>query len=82
VLVVDGCDAGQIGEHGPRVARGRLAAEMARLLDGTFTNLDNYRLARHLRRYEKALFVFLTDRAVEATNWPAEQAIRPAVVNR
>lgn len=75
-------DAGQIGEHGLRVACGRLAAKMARLLDGNFTNPDNRRLARHLRRYEKALFVFLTDRTVEATNWPAEQAIRPAVVNR
>lgn len=75
-------DGGQIGDHGLRVATGRLAAEMSRLLDGDFTNPDNLRLARHLRRYEEALFVFLTDPAIEATNWPAEQAIRPAVVNR
>jgi transposase len=27
-------------------------------------------------------FTFLTDAAVEATNWQAEQAIRPAVVDR
>ncbi len=40
------------------------------------------RLAKHLRRNQKALFVFLDREDVEATNWPAEQAIRPAVVNR
>jgi transposase len=75
-------DAGTISEHGLRVARGRLAAEMARLLAGRLTQRENRRLAGHLRRYEKALFVFLGDPQVEATNWPAEQAIRPAVVNR
>ncbi len=38
--------------------------------------------AAHLRRYKDALFRFLERDDVEATNWPAEQLIRPAVVNR
>ncbi len=40
------------------------------------------RLARHLGRHLEQWFTFLFDPAVEATNWLAEQAIRPAVVNR
>ena len=34
------------------------------------------------RREANAVFTFLTTPGVEATNWQAEQAIRPAVVNR
>jgi transposase len=75
-------DAGEIGEHGLRVATGRLQASLGRLIRGHYTNPDNGRLARHLLRYEKALFVFLNHPGLEATNWPSEHAIRPAVVNR
>jgi transposase len=75
-------DAGQITPHGLRVALGRLRARLGRRLRGRFTHPGNRRLARHLLRYEQALFVFLQRDDVEATNWPAEQAIRPAVVNR
>jgi transposase len=75
-------DAGQIGEHGLRVAKGRLQASLGRILRGRFTNPDNGRLARHLLRYEDALFVFLDHPGIEATNWPSEHAIRPAVANR
>jgi transposase len=39
-------------------------------------------LAAHLGRYAESWFSFLTEPSVPATNWPAEQAIRPAVVNR
>jgi transposase len=42
----------------------------------------NQALADHLWRHFPSWFTFLTDAAVEATNWQAEQAIRPAVVNR
>jgi transposase len=38
--------------------------------------------AKHLRNHFAQWFPFLFDPAVEATNWLAEQAIRPAVVNR
>jgi transposase len=40
------------------------------------------KLVAHLARETDALFTFLTTPGVEATNWRAEQAIRPAVVNR
>ena len=36
----------------------------------------------HLVRHFDSWFTFLTDPTVPATNWEAEQAIRPAVVNR
>jgi transposase len=42
----------------------------------------NQALANHLWNQFPSWFTFLTDAAVEATNWQAEQAIRPAVVNR
>ncbi|MGH6690724.1 MAG: IS66 family transposase [Gammaproteobacteria bacterium] len=75
-------DAGEIGEHGLRVATGRLRASLRRIIRGNFTNPDNGRLARHHVRNENALFVFLDHPGIEATNWPSEHAIRPAVVNR
>jgi transposase len=59
-----------------------LGARLDRLLDGAFTNEANQRLAEHLVNHRDALFLFLQRPDVEATNWPAEQAIRPAVVNR
>jgi transposase len=74
--------AGTISQHGIQVAKGRLAARMDRLLAGHFTAPANRRFAKHLRRYRNDLFVFLDREDVEATNWPAEHAIRPAVVNR
>jgi len=75
-------DAGMISPRGVAIAKGRLAARMDRLLAGRFTVADNQRFANHLRRNQDGLFVFLDREDVEATNWPAEHAIRPAVVNR
>lgn len=80
--VRDRRDAGEISAHGAAVARGRLQVRMERLLSGRITNSQNRRFAAHLRRYKDALFRFLERDDIEATNWPAEQAIRPAVVNR
>jgi len=80
--VRDRREAAEISPHGVRVAKGRLAAQMDRLLAGRFTHEGNRRLAKHLRRNQNALFVFLDRDDIEATNWPAEHAIRPAVVNR
>jgi transposase len=42
----------------------------------------NRRLLNHLARERAHLFTFLTILGVEATNWRAEHAIRPAVVTR
>lgn len=43
---------------------------------------QNRKLAKHLGREANAVFTFLTTPGVDATNWRAETAIRPAVVNR
>ncbi|MDH5289594.1 MAG: transposase [Acidimicrobiia bacterium] len=40
------------------------------------------KLVNHLINEAPALFTYLAQPDVEATNWRAEQAIRPAVVNR
>lgn len=73
---------GSISRHGLRVAQGRLEARLDRLLAGSYTDPANARLAGHLGRSRQELFLFLERDDVEATNWPAEHAIRPAVVNR
>jgi hypothetical protein len=39
-------------------------------------------LANHLLRYEAALFVFLYREDIEATNWPAEHAMRAGIMTR
>ncbi|HVL14086.1 MAG TPA: IS66 family transposase [Gemmata sp.] len=39
-------------------------------------------LARHLWNHFEQWFAFVFDPRIESTNWKAEQAIRPAVVNR
>lgn len=82
LAVRDRREAKTISPHGVRIAKGRLVAQMDRLLSGDFTHEGNRRLAKHLRRYREALFLFLDRDDLEATNWPAEHAIRPAVVNR
>lgn len=46
------------------------------------THEPNRRLLSHLRAEREHLFTFLTTAGVQATNWRAEQALRPAVVNR
>jgi len=45
-------------------------------------NAANERLAEHLWNHRDQLFTFLRHEGVDATNYRAEQAIRPAVVNR
>jgi transposase len=39
-------------------------------------------LLLHLHKHVDQLFTFLRTPGLDATNWRAEQAIRPAVVNR
>ncbi len=45
-------------------------------------NAANERLARHLWVHAEQWFAFLVDPSIPATNYRAEQAIRPAVSNR
>src|SRR5215210_3532230 len=82
LAVRDRRSAGTLSPQGVRIAKGRLVAQMDRLLASRMTHAGNLRFAKHLRRHRNDLFVFLDREDVEATNWPAEHAIRPAVVNR
>ena len=78
----DRCNAGLVGEHGLATARGRLVARLARLIDAAPPLDDAERFALHLANEFDAVFLFLLDPSIDATNWRAEQAIRPAVVIR
>jgi transposase len=46
------------------------------------THEPNRRLVAHVTRERDHLLTFLTRPGVQATNWRAEQAIRPIVCNR
>jgi transposase len=75
-------DAGTLTGHGLRVALGRLQAATDRVLAGRIVYPPNRRLRQHLDTERAALFTCLVRPDVAATNWQAEQAIRPAVVTR
>jgi transposase len=80
--VRDRLAAGQIAAHGAAVARGHLMARLLDLLAVPGIVPDCQRLAAHLTTELPAVFGFLFDFTVDATNWRAEQALRPAIVNR
>ena len=73
---------GRLSGHGYAVARGRLHAAWRRLLAGRYTDPDNARLARLLRKHRDAVLRFLDHDEVDGTNLLAEREIRPAVVVR
>jgi transposase len=62
--------------------RAELQARLERLLAGSPTHDPNRKLLKHLANESESLLTFLDTPGVQATNWRAEQAIRPAVVNR
>ncbi|PYR22759.1 MAG: IS66 family transposase [Acidobacteria bacterium] len=82
LAVRDRYAAGTISEHGVAVVRGQLEQQLARVLDRTTVVPDVQRFVAHLDREWGALFGFLRVPAVDATNWRAEQALRPAVITR
>lgn len=75
-------DARMISDHGLAVARGQVLARLGRLIDTAPPLPAARRFAAHLSIEFAALVSFLWDPRVDATNWRAEHAIRPAVVNR
>lgn len=62
--------------------RRALDAEADQLLTRRPKVEANRRLLAHLGRERDALFTFLDMGGVSATNWRAEQGLRPAIVNR
>jgi len=85
-------DAGGPDKLDPRAAAARatraaakadeLQGRMAKLVRPVKVNKPNETFARHLQANLAHLFTFLRHPDVDATNWRAEQALRPAVVNR
>ena len=71
-----------ISDHGFAIARGRLEKRLDRLLGLRSKVPDCRRFLNHLIRHRHQRLTFLYEEDLEASNWPAEQAIRPAVVNR
>jgi hypothetical protein len=59
-----------------------LSCELEQVTSGRFTCAPNRRLAGHISKHAMEWFWFLIDPTIAATNHWAEQAIRPAVVNR
>ena len=80
--VRDRRDARQITLRAARAQANHLQERMTRLLTPAKTNAANERFRRHLLRHADQLFTFLRHAGIDATNHRAEQAIRPAVVNR
>jgi len=77
-------DQGQVSVHGAAVTCGRLGKRLDRLLRWPRAHPANERFARHLLKHRDQVLTFLRHphQDLDATNWRAEQAIRPAVVNR
>jgi hypothetical protein len=73
---------GTISEHGYAVFRGKVHAELDHLLAVTYTDPDNARLAKLLRKHRDSVLRFLYHDGVDATNNLAERASRPAVIAR
>jgi transposase len=73
---------GTIGDRGYAVLRGKIHAELDRLLAGELTDPDNARLAKRLRKHRAHLLNFLDHDGLDATNNLAEREIRPAVIAR
>jgi transposase len=75
--------AGTLSAHGLAVARGHFLERLGRLLERRPSRiLAIRRFAAHLIVEYDAIFSFLFDPTLDATNWRAEQALRPAVVTR
>jgi len=72
----------KISDHGYAVACGRLETALDRLRAGQYTDPDNARLAKLLRKQRRHLLTFLYVMAMAPTNNAAEREIRPAVLIR
>ena len=78
----DRAAAGVVSPHGRAVATGQLLARVLRLLEAPLRHPALVRFANHLDTELPALLTFLVRPDTDATNWRAEQAIRPAVILR
>jgi transposase len=78
----DARDAGAVDAITLVAEADRLGAQVDKLVAGATRHPPNRRLLNHLAAEREHLFTFLRVPGVQAANWRAEQAIRPAVVTR
>jgi transposase len=79
----DAYHIGTVSAQGLAVARGHYVERLARLLARRPSRRRPIALfQQHLSTEFTAIFSFLFDPTLDATNWRAEQALRPAVVTR
>ncbi len=76
------CTRGEISLRRLTERRDEFDERLWDLLDRPRQVPEQATFGTHLANHAGELFAFVTDPLVEATNWQAEQAIRPAVVNR
>jgi transposase len=74
-------DEGELSSHGLLVGIGRLEARLESLLNWSLSNKANLRLQNHVAKHHDEIFPFKYP-GLEGTSWPADQASRPAIVNR
>lgn len=73
---------GEIDEDTQTFSGLSLSLKLEQLVQGQFRCPANRRLADHLARHSHQWFLYLIFPELDATNYRAEQALRPAVVNR
>lgn len=81
-ILLSALDARDLSEPKRRAVVCDLTERIDLLVEAAHPHEANARLVKHLAHEADALFTFLCDTDVDATNWRGEQAIRPAVVNR
>jgi transposase len=82
LAVRDRFAAGKLSWSRRRAARWELTLRLADLVEPRKSNPANERFAQHLQNHLDDWFTFLDFPGLDATNYRAEQATRPAVVNR
>ena len=82
LAVRDARTAGELDSDQAATQAEQFGVAVDKLICGRTAYPPNRRLLRHLATERDALFTFLFHDGVQATNWRAEQAIRPAVVTR
>jgi transposase len=81
-ILTEALIARDLGDGKRTVVMADLAERVEMLADDAHPHNENRKLVAHLYAERDALFSFLTHPGTDATNWRAEQAVRPAVVNR
>ena len=81
-ILTEALDARDLRPRARRAVVADLAERIELLAEEPQVHDENRKLVAHLKSERAALFTFLTHDGIDATNWRAEQAIRPAVVNR